>query len=542
MKDDLTLELSLYDKLINPLSLQTNDEGITEIMDEEVNEIYGRVVKDRIIMYNAPYNDESGEQGLSYNIADIESIQEGEIGEIRITLNDGRTFYHNEKETIDAPIVDLSSIDLTKNDFINTKKLLYKVYPNIEKCIFIDVHQDKMFIDLKLFGRQGVVQFGGLRNNPELTEICCRLEQETQTFITNKGEQKTIRFTASKSNVHDILFLIGNAHKRNLFIERIRRVEWDGNQRIKYFLHESGASCRGLTYEHQAEYLNIVMSGILLSVLERNLDPDYKPIQFIPIFVGGQGAGKSMLCRIIGLKRWYRSSNTSFNDTKRFYETVEGGVIVELKESTQFKEDSMERTKAFSDEVELRYRKSYATDSSSRRIMFTMIATTNNETLLTDYTGNRRFYPVYIKYSDAEVKIEDRTEDEILQLWAEALELYKAGERWDSHIYNADELLSFIKIMQQSVLEEEIQEDDLKSYLDKEFPNIGDVVWSHELRDYMSRNNGYYGRELNCLSRRLGNHAAAYGFKFSHVTTVRIDGVPKTTRKYVRVSLPTVEE
>jgi putative DNA primase/helicase len=53
------------------------------------------------------------------------------------------------------------------------------------------------------------------------------------------------------------------------------------------------------------------------------------------------------------------------------------------------------------------------------------MATTNESKYLHDSSGGRRFWPVTIKRLDAEALTRDRD-----QLWAEALELYRAGERW----------------------------------------------------------------------------------------------------------------
>jgi putative DNA primase/helicase len=53
------------------------------------------------------------------------------------------------------------------------------------------------------------------------------------------------------------------------------------------------------------------------------------------------------------------------------------------------------------------------------------VGTTNEATFLNDPTGARRFWPVTVGQIDLEKIREDRD-----QLWAEAVEAFKAGEPW----------------------------------------------------------------------------------------------------------------
>lgn len=53
------------------------------------------------------------------------------------------------------------------------------------------------------------------------------------------------------------------------------------------------------------------------------------------------------------------------------------------------------------------------------------VGTTNLEEFLSDETGSRRFWPVYVGMADLAAIARDRD-----QLWAEAVHRYRAGEKW----------------------------------------------------------------------------------------------------------------
>jgi len=270
----------------------------------------------------------------------------------------------------------------------------------------VDVLRDRPIIDCSMIGEPGrIVPYEGI-NSVELTEIRDILETKCVQPVEDGGKVKEIRFRSNKEHTHGVITVLAKKNRRDPFIERIRRVGWDGKERLENFLKNIGCSARLSDENKEYAYLAFVSRGIFLSVLERHLDAngvptdgDYEPIKFVPVLIGEQDTGKSTLCRKIGLDQsgWYRATNVSFDQKQKFYEGVQGGVIVELKEGTQMMRDSAESLKAFTDETRLQYRKPYAVDATSgMKINFTMIVTTNNETILKDDTGNTRFYPVYM--------------------------------------------------------------------------------------------------------------------------------------------------
>lgn len=535
-------ELSISLLVEAPLSTEEGEDGELHLVDVEVNEHYGFFKGNKLILDNGAVGDESR---LMFDIKKIKSIQESDIGFIEIYHKNNTVTKHRMRGTRhELNPASFSNIDYKKPNLTDHLEMIYHCMPNAEDCIYHDPLSDRDMVDLYMFGEEGIVPLDPqLQNNNVVTKACLILEKQSREIITPKGHQVTQRFSPTRSYVLEAMLYIAKKHNRNMFIERIRRKAWDDNPRIADFLYESGGRAPALTEEDEKWYLSTIMRSWMLSILERNMEKKYEPIPFVPVLMGSQGSQKSTLCRKLGMQ-WYKTTHISFKDMKKFYENVQGSVLVELKESTQFRMDGAEQIKAFVDEVELNYRKSYAADSTDRNIMFSMAATTNNQMLLTDTSGNRRFYPIMMTLADAEVPPRNRTDYEILQMWAEALEIYRQGGRWADGLFidvRRGELDDRIIAMQESATAEVKEEDDLLLYLNNEYPDINDKVWSYQIRDYLQSEAGYYGENLDRISQKLGNHPEVYGFKFLKRTSVKVNGQWQTSRQYVRVTQPVVK-
>ena len=155
-----------------------------------------------------------------------------------------------------------------------------------------------------------------------------------------------------------------------------------------------------------------------------------------------------------------------------------GAWIVEIPELAAFRATDMESLKAF---VTTRYDKTrlpYDRNPSvlPRRCIF--IGTTNNARFLTDRTGNRRFFPVFV-HSDGIQLYRDREGIElyIQQCWAEARERYKAG--------NMPTVADPSLIGEYQKAQSDAMEDDWRTGMIEQFiserMNSGDLVCIKEL-------------------------------------------------------------
>ena len=502
----------LHSKVQGPLQLIVNEDSTVEICDPEVGEYYGVYMGGSIRFYNSAIEDDS--HILSYPLEKIEDIREGRSKEIIVTLTDGKVNIHKASFKVAPEMPDIQVIDYSHPSVNGLAKILRKVHPDIDMYFYYDEIQDKLMSDLSLVGVNRIEPLQGLQNNYALFALRSELENESRQ-VTRKGLTYTEYLRVNKSDLLDVLYMIAVKNKRNPFMELIRRSEWDGVKRIQTFLYESGYRTSGLKPEEEEEYLNAVLMAFLLSIIERNMEANYPSIPFVPIIIGEQGAGKSSLLRVLGFNTFCKPTTVSFENTKKFYESVQGAVIVELLEATQLQDRNNEQVKAFIDATDYAYRKSYAAESSSRRVLYNLAITTNNYLLLSDLTGNRRFFPLYISKETVQIMPHNREEYEIMQLWAEALYNYKQGRRWMDYLYEDKELCvlkPIFSLMQDNVTDTVGAPELLKDYLDTHFPNVGDAVNHYEIKDYLRDQGGYYGRDLTEALKIFMKSPSTFGF------------------------------
>lgn len=245
---------------------------------------------------------------------------------------------------------------------------------------------------------------------------------------TDTEQSKALRYIEetydgikSVSDFSHAMNIIAEEISYNPIYYRICDIEWDGHERIPYFLSEI-MGCEDSEYTRECSRL-IFHGGI-----SRLMNPGCK-VDDVIILQGRQGGGKSTIVEMLALSdEWYGRVN-DIRDNKGA-EAVKGKWICEVSELLAFNTArGQEELKSFFDARKDTYRKPYAVHAEDypRRCIF--IGTTNKEQFLTDKTGNRRFYPVKCHADGNTIYTEKkRITAYIEQCWAEALTLYNKGE------------------------------------------------------------------------------------------------------------------
>jgi putative DNA primase/helicase len=196
-------------------------------------------------------------------------------------------------------------------------------------------------------------------------------------------------------------------------------LRWDGNERLdSLFIDYLGAE--------DCPYTRAVTRKSLVAAVARIMRPGCK-FDYMPVLVGKQGLGKSyMISRLGG--RWFSDSLTCVTG-KEAYEQLHGYWIFEMAEMAATKKVEIEAIKHFITKQEDVFRLPYGRRTSQFPRQCVFFGTTNDQEFLRDRTGNRRFWPVDIGVIAPTKSLwEDLTQDEINQVWAEAVVRYAADE------------------------------------------------------------------------------------------------------------------
>jgi predicted P-loop ATPase len=98
---------------------------------------------------------------------------------------------------------------------------------------------------------------------------------------------------------------------------------------------------------------------------------------------------------------------------------------------------------------------------------------------LRDTTGNRRFWPVMVGKGKREAW--SITQDEVNQIWAEAMVLYKDKEK----LCLSDEVEAYAEEMQREAMETDEREGIIEAYLEKLLPRDWDSWDMYKRKEYM---------------------------------------------------------
>lgn len=260
--------------------------------------------------------------------------------------------------------------------------------------------------------------------------------------------------------------------------------EWDGIKRAETILVDYlGAE--------DNKYVRAVTRKSLCAAVKRVLDPGCKFDTMI-VLNGPQGIGKSTLISLLG-GEWF-SDSLSLSDTKdkTAAEKLQGYWILEIGELAGLRKAEVETLRSFISRQNDIYRAAFGKRPNPHPRQCIFIGTTNAESgYLRDTTGNRRFWPVKTPGNGQKHSWELKEQD-VKQIWAEALELVEAGEK----LYLTPEEDSLAKDEQRAAMESDEREGLVREYLDTLLPDNWDAMDLFERRNFLS------GNELGEIGRK----------------------------------------
>jgi predicted P-loop ATPase len=250
--------------------------------------------------------------------------------------------------------------------------------------------------------------------------------------------------------------------------------EWDNIARVEtLFIDYFGAA--------DTSYTRAVSRKSMVAAVARIYHPGTK-FDSVPILNGPQGIGKStFFAKLAG--DWFSDSLTLTDmRDKSGPEKLQGYWILELGELAGMRKAAGETVKSFISRVDDKYRASYGVNVESHPRQCIIVGSTNAESgFLRDITGNRRFWPIPVS-GNSRKKAWQITKEEVAQIWAETLVLYRRGEKL--YLEGEDAVLAVAE--QADAMETDEREGLVRKYLDTLLPDNWDELDLYERRNFLS--------------------------------------------------------
>ena len=294
----------------------------------------------------------------------------------------------------------------------------------------------------------------------------------------------------SNQKVDDALALEFEKKKFHPIREYIRAQKWDGIPRVNtllidYFGAEDNA------------YTRAAIRKMLCAAVARVFEPGIK-FDTALILVGEQGTYKSTFVKKLGME-WFSDTFTTVQG-KEAFEQIQGAWLVEMAELSGLKKAEVESIKHYISKREDMFRPAYGRTVETYKRQCVFFGTTNNKDFLRDPTGNRRFMPIDVRpeYVTKSV-IDDLTQDEINQIWAEAYQLYLAKE--PLYLVGDEDIIA--KIEQHKHSEADERKGIIEEYLNTKFPDNWDKMDLYDRRRWLEdplSKNGTVQKDFICIA------------------------------------------
>ncbi|WP_418482678.1 VapE domain-containing protein [Frisingicoccus sp.] len=273
----------------------------------------------------------------------------------------------------------------------------------------------------------------------------------------------------------DNALLIVSAQNRINDVKRyLQGLVWDGIKRLDTLLSDY------LGAEDTA-YTRAVMRKSLCAAVARAVLGGVK-YDYMPIFVGPQGIGKSTFLSILG-KEWFSDSLTTF-EGKEAAELIQGTWVNEVGELTAFTKQETQVIKQFLSKTDDIYRAAYGrrTEKYPRRCVF--FGTSNDTEFLKDATGNRRFWPIDVGVHPAKKSVWEELPGETDQIWAEAYAYWQMGEK----LFLPKEIEAMAEAAQEDHRESSGKEGLILDFLDRDIPDNWEQMKLMERKIFLNGN------------------------------------------------------
>ncbi len=274
-----------------------------------------------------------------------------------------------------------------------------------------------------------------------------------------------------KDRIFDAVNVVAQERAFHPVRDYLSGCEWDGVKRVDTLLIDYlGAE--------DTPYTRAVTRKTLVAAVARIYRPGCK-FDYMLTLRGRQGLGKSALIAKLGGK-WFSDTFTTMQG-KDAYEQVQGVWIMEVGELAGMRKAEAETIKLYISKQVDRFRPAYGRRSQEFPRQCIFIGTTNETQFLRDTTGNRRFWVVDTPNDPTRDMWDELTSETVKQIWAEAVELYKAGES----LYLPKSLEKVAREIQECYEEENPRAGIVAKYLEKLLPTNWEEMDTYTRREWL---------------------------------------------------------
>lgn len=297
--------------------------------------------------------------------------------------------------------------------------------------------------------QQDLVQLKTLPKWPVIDEVNGDLWTDHCDLLVKYHLETVYDLEVPTTVIREALDLVGYERRWHPVRSYLESLTWDGKKRVEtLFIRYLGAQ--------DTPYTRQVARKFLTAAVARIFKPGVK-FDHAVILEGQQGAGKSTFIRLLS-KGWFTDDLKSFDN--KAAEVLKGKWFVEVSELQGFTQSEIEVIKAFFSRQTDRHREAYARRAMDFPRQCVFMGSTNQSRYFRDETGNRRFWPIQVTVPHIDLP---RFASEIDQLWAEAVQLYRAGE--DLHLDHETEQLAKVEQAKREVDDELV--GMIESWLDE---------------------------------------------------------------------------
>jgi predicted P-loop ATPase len=272
---------------------------------------------------------------------------------------------------------------------------------------------------------------------------------DSDAVLVQEFIQRDLLSTIKLDVIHHALDVVARENSYNPVLTWLDSLVWDGRERLPMWLYNY------LDGQEAAEYMAEVGKMFLIGMVARVYKPGCQA-DYTLVLEGTQGALKSTACRILGGDYFSDALPPDVSD-KDAGAHLRGKWLIEIAEMHALNKSETTALKAFLTRRTEMYRPAYGRRDvhEPRQCMF--IGTTNKQRYLRDETGGRRFWPLRVGKITLDHLIADRD-----QLFAEAVERFKAGEDWWP---DPSFELNYLKPAQADRREDDAWEQPIRRYL-----------------------------------------------------------------------------